>query len=115
MQTVSIWRSRRRAFILRDGHDYFTVSVEDTGTGIAPGLLPGIMESFAMTGSSSGGRYGGTGLSLTVANKLCQIMGGYIDVTSRIGRGSRFTVILPTEADETEPARELEQDRVNAA
>jgi signal transduction histidine kinase len=100
--------------ILRSGRDYFTVSIEDTGSGIAPDLLPSIMESFAMTSSSSGGRYGGTGLSLTVASKLCQVMGGHIDVNSRVGRGSRFTAIFPLDADQADLAQEPEPKRVSA-
>jgi signal transduction histidine kinase len=52
------------------------------------------------------GRYGGTGLSLTVANKLCQVMSGHIEVRSRVGRGSRFTIALPllVEAADAEAA-----------
>lgn len=99
--TITIGSGR----MLKEGREYFTVSIEDTGEGIAPDLLPSIMESLAMSRSASGGRYGGTGLSLTVANKLCQVMGGHIDVSSRPGRGSRFTIVLPLDAQTTEVPR----------
>ena len=105
--TITIGSGR----ILKEGREFFTVSIEDTGGGIEPDRLPSIMESFAMTRNASGGRYGGTGLSLTVASKLCQVMGGYIDVSSRVGRGSRFTVVLPLQVRAPEPARPLEPER----
>ena len=81
--------------------EYFSIAVEDTGEGIEPDLLPNVLETFALTRNAARGRYGGTGLSLTVASKLCQLMGGWIEVQSRLGRGSRFTVALPREIDET--------------
>ena len=91
--------------VLEDGRECFTVCIEDTGEGIEPDILPSIMESFAMTRSASGGRYGGTGLSLTVSSKLCQVMGGYIEVSSRVGRGSRFNVVLPLEVEPAQRER----------
>lgn len=78
--------------------EYFAVSVEDNGVGIHPDVLPTVMETIGATSSNaSGGRYGGTGLSLTVANKLCNVMGGYISVESTLDHGSLFTVVLPVE------------------
>jgi signal transduction histidine kinase len=75
----------------------FAITIEDDGRGIEPDHLPFIMDTSSMSGHA-GGRYGGTGLSLTVARKLCQIMGGAIDVVSSPGKGSRFTVTLPITA-----------------
>ena len=83
-----------------DGRTFFTVFIEDTGSGIEPEILPSIMESFESARHAAGGRYGGTGLSLTVASKLCQVMGGRIDVESRLGQGSRFTITLPIDGEE---------------
>lgn len=102
--TITIGSGR----MLKEGQAFFTVSIEDTGEGIEPDVLPNIMQTLAMTRNASGGRYGGTGLSLTVASKLCQVMGGYIDVSSRLGRGSRFTVVLPLDVH-TEDAERLPQ------
>lgn len=76
------------------GRPNVAIAVKDTGTGIDPTVLPHIMDTPSMS-RHAGGRYGGTGLSLTVARRLCLLMGGNIDVTSVPGRGSRFTVTLP--------------------
>ncbi len=80
---------------LQGGREFFTVSVEDTGRGIPADLLPAVTDTFALTRMNPSGRFGGTGLSLTIAARLCQLMGGYIDVGSRAGHGSRFTITLP--------------------
>jgi signal transduction histidine kinase len=101
--------------MLKDGREYFSVSVEDTGSGISADMLPSIMESFALNSNASSGRYGGTGLSLTVASKLCQVMGGYIDVSSRVGRGSKFTVVLPLETEELARGSPTAPDRASAS
>jgi signal transduction histidine kinase len=92
----------------------FAIVVEDSGKGIDPGVLPFIMDTSSMSGHA-GGRYGGTGLSLTVALKLCQLMGGGIDVASAPGRGSRFTVTLPLAAAETSPPRSQDRPALTAA
>jgi signal transduction histidine kinase len=75
----------------------FAILVEDTGKGIDPDVLPFILDTSSAFGHA-GGRYGGTGLSLTVARKLCQLMGGSIEAESAPGEGSRFTVTLPLAA-----------------
>ena len=44
---------------------------------------------------STSRRFGGTGLGMTVARDLTRLMGGVITVHSRVGEGTRFTVVLP--------------------
>ena len=73
----------------------YTVSVTDTGAGIDPVQLPALFETFTATRDAAGGRYGGTGLNLTVVHRLCKAMGGSIDVVSEVGQGSTFTVTFP--------------------
>jgi signal transduction histidine kinase len=77
---------------------YFEFSVSDTGQGIDPAALPTIFETFVTNREASGGRYGGTGLNLSVTHKLCQAMGGEIGVESSVGVGSTFTLRLPVVA-----------------
>lgn len=68
------------------------VSVQDTGIGIAPDVLPRLFEPFVQADSSTMRRYGGTGLGLAIARRLTQMMGGDISVSSTPEQGSKFTV-----------------------
>lgn len=89
----------------REGES-FRVSVTDTGSGMAPDLLATVFENFSTPREAAGGRYGGTGLSLTVCHWLCRVMGGTIEASSAPGEGSAFTIELPAapnSADAAEP------------
>ena len=67
------------------------VTVADTGTGIAPALLPNVFDRFARGGASPG-----SGLGLAIARDLVEVHGGAIDVSSEVGRGTTFVVRLPS-------------------
>jgi signal transduction histidine kinase len=69
--------------------------VSDRGMGIPPGELDAIFERFHQVDSSRTRQFGGVGLGLSLVRDLVHTLGGTIDVTSRPGRGSRFTVRLP--------------------
>jgi signal transduction histidine kinase len=74
--------------------DYCRITVEDDGTGIAEANLPRIFDPFFTTKDVGAG----TGLGLSVAHGIVRDHGGWIDVSSQAGRGSRFTVYLPRAA-----------------
>ncbi len=78
----------------RDG-DVITLTVSDTGSGIAPDVLPGIFEAFVQSDDSIARDHMGAGLGLTVARRLVERLDGRIDVESRLGQGSTFTITLP--------------------
>jgi signal transduction histidine kinase len=82
------------------------ITVEDTGIGIAPEDLTRIFEEFEQVRPSGRGDSleRGTGLGLAIARKLARLLGGEIDVSSRVGAGSRFTLRLPLNA----PAQVIE-------
>ncbi|MEZ5914764.1 MAG: response regulator [Parvularculaceae bacterium] len=67
-----------------------SISVEDTGCGIAPEKLESIFEAFEQADNSSARRHDGTGLGLAISQKIACAMGGEISATSRLGKGSRF-------------------------
>lgn len=71
------------------------ITVEDTGIGIAADRLQKIFEAFTQERNPLTSRIPGTGLGLTICQKLVQMLGGTISVTSEEKKGSRFTVDLP--------------------
>jgi len=79
------------------------LSVADTGIGIAPGDLPHIFDRFwrADSARTRTGERPGAGLGLAISKWIAEAHGGRIDVVSRPGRGTTFTVTLPREAPAT--------------
>jgi signal transduction histidine kinase len=71
-----------------------SVSVRDTGIGIAPESLPLVFTEFYQADDELTRRRGGSGLGLAIAQRLAQLMGGRIEVESDLGQGSAFSVIL---------------------
>jgi CheY-like chemotaxis protein/signal transduction histidine kinase len=78
------------------------LSVEDTGVGIAPEHLAQVFEKFRQVDGSATRKVGGTGLGLAIVREVSRVLGGTVEVTSTLGRGSCFTVRLPAALDEHE-------------
>lgn len=74
-------------------------SIEDTGIGMGPDQLARIFQPFTQADSSITRRYGGTGLGLTICQRLIELMGGEILVRSSIGVGSNFEFTIPLKLD----------------
>ena len=68
----------------------------DTGIGMTEEQLGRLFEAFSQAEASTRSRYGGTGLGLAISRRFCRLMGGDIAVESVPGRGSSFSVRLPT-------------------
>jgi signal transduction histidine kinase len=72
----------------------FTVS--DTGIGIDPEKIPNLFADFSQADPGIARQFGGTGLGLAISQRLCQMMGSEISVTSELGKGSSFSFVIPT-------------------
>ena len=75
--------------------DTARLSVQDEGQGIDPESLPHVFERFFRTDQSRTRQTGGTGLGLAIAKYIVDRHGGWLEVLSREGVGTRMTVVLP--------------------
>jgi CheY-like chemotaxis protein/anti-sigma regulatory factor (Ser/Thr protein kinase) len=73
------------------------VEVSDQGIGIPPEKQTSIFDAFSQANISTARQYGGTGLGLTISQRLVIAMGGKLSVSSEVGKGSVFTFTLTTE------------------
>ena len=71
--------------------------VTDTGIGIAPSHVERLFEPFANSTNATHGKFGGTGLGVSLSRKLARLLGGDISIESRLDEGSCFRLWVPTE------------------
>lgn len=79
-------------------------TIQDTGIGIPHDKIESIFEAFAQADISTTRHYGGTGLGLTITQRLVNLMGGRLLVQSQVGVGSTFEIDLPFEKAHTPEA-----------
>jgi PAS domain S-box-containing protein len=72
-----------------------SISVTDTGTGVPPDKQEAIFEPFVQLGRSLSSAHEGTGLGLSISRNLARAMNGDLTISSKVGKGSTFTLTLP--------------------
>ncbi len=85
------------------GQSTIRFSVKDTGIGIDPRNQRKIFEAFSQEDTSTTRRFGGTGLGITISNRLLALMNSHLEIESEVGKGSIFSfdVTFKTEPDVT--------------
>ena len=76
-----------------------SIAVEDTGIGIAPQDQDKVFEDFRQADNSVTREYGGAGLGLAICRRLAKMLDGRIELQSRLGRGSTFTLVIPRKGE----------------
>jgi len=80
------------------------IDVKDSGVGIPADRIDSIFEAFHQADNSTARQYGGTGLGLTISRSLAHLMEFEISVTSEIGSGSTFSIVLAPDEGDTKVA-----------
>ena len=106
-----------------DREDYVRIRTQviDTGIGMSEEFLPSLFDAFARERNTTVGKVAGTGLGMPIIKKYIDMMGGTIEAESKLGEGSKFTVILEYRiADksyyeqDTEKSSDMDEtDRIN--
>ena len=88
---------------LKDGPEgkLIVFVVSDSGIGMTPEQQAKLFQAFSQADSSTTRKFGGTGLGLAITKRLCNLLGGDVEVSSEEGKGSRFTITLPLRTAET--------------
>ncbi|MBN1435741.1 MAG: response regulator [Sedimentisphaerales bacterium] len=94
---------------------YLRFEVIDSGIGIAADKLNVIFDDYTQAQVSVSRKYGGTGLGLAITKQLVDLMGGEIFVSSEVGRGTVFTMLVPNEVSGSKSVTPNERERLDAA
>ncbi len=84
---------RVRVYLSDESH--WALKVSDTGCGIAPDAQKKVFDPFQRADNSATRKQAGAGLGLSIVKQLVDLMGGDITLTSQVGHGSTFTIVLP--------------------
>ena len=86
-----------------NGAPWLSIIVSDTGRGIPSERLEEVFQPFVQIDSSATRTHGGTGLGLALTKQIVNLLGGRIELQSKVGEGTRVTTLLPKLRDEIAP------------
>ncbi len=86
-----------------------SILIKDSGIGISPNLQGKIFNAFQQGDSSSRREFQGTGLGLAISKRFIDMMDGTINIDSRKGVGSLFTIVIPLDVSNKDNVYELEE------
>jgi len=96
------WVALRAGCVLNQGSPEVQISIEDKGIGISAADLPHVFEPFYRAQSVKDGQIRGVGLGLYLVKRMMEAMGGRVSVSSKLSKGSVFTLHFPV-FDSAEP------------
>ena len=95
----------------KDGYGTYQIKIIDTGIGMSESFIPTLFDAFTREAT---GDIVGTGLGMPIVKKLVDMMGGTIDVESKLGKGSTFTITIDHKLVEEERSETKQKDLMNS-
>ncbi|MCX6175555.1 MAG: response regulator [Ignavibacteriales bacterium] len=93
----------------KQDHDWAVTKVIDTGIGISKENLNKIFDAFRQASEGNSRNYEGTGLGITIAKRIVELMQGYLQIESDIGKGSTFSIWLPAIPNKNQIHHQIEE------
>lgn len=104
-----------RVYLDRQGGDCICFAVEDSGIGISKADQELIFAAFSQADYGTSRKFGGTGLGLAITRKLAHLLGGELTLSSELGKGSIFTLKLPSHIEELSESSSEDYPEIRAS